>query len=83
MPKCFVEANGIVEIKDALVVEILRIAHLSQVARQLDPRAGQVLELRYFGGLTEAEAASVLGISVATLRRDWEFGRAFIARQLR
>lgn len=50
---------------------------------KVDPRAGQVVELRYFGGLTEAEAASVLGISVATLKRDWEFGRAFIARQLR
>jgi DNA-directed RNA polymerase specialized sigma24 family protein len=49
---------------------------------KVDPRAGQVVELRYFGGLTEAEAASVLGISVATLKRDWEFGRAFIARHL-
>ena len=49
---------------------------------KVDPRAGQVVELRYFGGLTEAEAASVLGISVATLKRDWEFGRAFIAKQL-
>lgn len=49
---------------------------------KVDPRAGQVVELRYFGGLTETEAASVLGISVATLKRDWEFGRAFIARQL-
>jgi len=48
----------------------------------VDPRAGQVVELRYFGGLTEAEAASMLGISVATLKRDWEFGRAFIARHL-
>ena len=31
---------------------------------------------------TKSEAASVLGISVATLKRDWEFGKAFIARQL-
>jgi RNA polymerase sigma-70 factor, ECF subfamily len=49
---------------------------------KVDPRASQVVELRYFGGLTESEAASVLGISVATLKRDWEFGKAFIARQL-
>ena len=49
---------------------------------KLDPRASQVVELRYFGGLTETEAASVLDISVATLKRDWEFAKAFIARQL-
>jgi len=49
---------------------------------KVDTRASQVVELRYFGGLTESEAASVLGISVATLKRDWEFGKAFIARQL-
>ncbi|MCI0423796.1 MAG: sigma-70 family RNA polymerase sigma factor [Acidobacteria bacterium] len=49
---------------------------------EVDPRASQVVELRYFGGLTESEAASVLGISVATLKRDWEFGKAFIARQM-
>lgn len=54
------------------------LEHLEKV----DARASQVVELRYFGGLTESEAASVLGISVATLKRDWEFGRAFIARQL-
>lgn len=49
---------------------------------KVDARASQVVELRYFGGLTESEAASVLGISLATLKRDWEFGKAFIARQL-
>ena len=49
---------------------------------RVDPRASQVLELRYFGGLTESEAASVLDISVATVKRDWEFAKAFITRQL-
>ena len=48
---------------------------------RVDPRASQVVELRYFGGLTESEAASVLDISVATVKRDWEFAKAFITRQ--
>jgi RNA polymerase sigma-70 factor, ECF subfamily len=48
----------------------------------MDARAAQVIELRYFGGLTEKEAAEVLGISVATLKRDWEAGRAWLVSRL-
>jgi RNA polymerase sigma factor (TIGR02999 family) len=48
----------------------------------LDERAAKVIELRYFGGLSEKEAAASLGISVATLKRDWEFARAWLTSQL-
>lgn len=48
----------------------------------LDSRAARVIELRYFGGLTEKEAAEVLGISIATLKRDWEAGRAWLVDRL-
>lgn len=49
---------------------------------ELDPRAAKVVELRYFGGLTEAGAAEVLGISVATVKRDWDFAKTWLAAQL-
>jgi RNA polymerase sigma factor (TIGR02999 family) len=49
---------------------------------QLDPRAAQVVELRFFGGLGEADAAEVIGISVATLKRDWDFAKTWLASQL-
>jgi RNA polymerase sigma-70 factor, ECF subfamily len=49
---------------------------------ELDPRAAKIVELRYFGGLTEADAAEVLGISVATLKRDWDFAKTWLAAQL-
>lgn len=49
---------------------------------ELDGRAAQAIELRYFGGLTESEAAEVLGISLATLKRDWEAGRAWLVDRL-
>src|SRR5215467_5263358 len=39
----------------------------------LDPPAAKVIELRFFGGLTEIETAEALDISVATLKRDWDF----------
>ena len=49
----------------------------------LDSRAAQVIDLRFFGGLSEPEAAEALGISVATLKRDWDFARTWLASQLR
>lgn len=48
----------------------------------LDARAAKVVELRFFGGLTEAEAAEALHISVATLKRDWDFARSWLTGQL-
>jgi RNA polymerase sigma factor (TIGR02999 family) len=48
----------------------------------LDERSAQVIELRFFGGLSETEAAEAIGISVATLKRDWDFARTWLASQL-
>ena len=45
-------------------------------------RASRVVELCFFGGLTQKEAAEVLGISVATVQRDWELARGFLFAQL-
>ena len=49
----------------------------------LDERQGQAITLRYFGGLTVAEIASSLGVSVATVERDCRLGRAWLHGQLR
>jgi RNA polymerase sigma factor (TIGR02999 family) len=48
----------------------------------IDERACRVVELRFFGGLTEAEAASVLGVSERTARNDWRTARAWLRREL-
>lgn len=48
----------------------------------LDPRAAKVVELRYFGGLSDEEAAEVLQISVTTLKRDWQFAKTWLTAQL-
>jgi DNA-directed RNA polymerase specialized sigma24 family protein len=48
----------------------------------LDRRAAKVIELRFFGGLTETEAAEALEISITTLKRDWDFARSWLATQL-
>ncbi|QTN23057.1 RNA polymerase subunit sigma-70 [Rhizobacter sp. AJA081-3] len=49
----------------------------------VDARAAKVVELRFFGGLENEEAAELLGISLATLKRDWAVARAWLHRELR
>ena len=48
----------------------------------IDPRQGQVVELRYFGGLSEQEVAEVLAISRATVTREWQTARAWLYRRI-
>ena len=49
---------------------------------QLAPRQAKVVELRYFGGLTENEIVVALKISPRTVRRDWDFAKAWLLREL-
>ena len=49
----------------------------------VDPRASRVVELRYFTGLNEREAAEAMGVSLSTLKRDWNFAKAWLLDQLR
>jgi len=47
-----------------------------------DERMGRVVELRFFGGMTEEEVAEVVGVSARTVRRDWRKARAWLAEAL-
>jgi len=49
---------------------------------QVAPRQARVVELRYFGGLTEDEIAALLEVSPRTVRRDWELAKAWLLREL-
>ena len=49
---------------------------------QVAPRQARVVELRYFGGLTEEEIVAVLEISLRTVRRDWDLAKAWLLREL-
>ena len=54
---------------------------LTTLAR-VDPRKSQVVELRYFAGLSAAETATVLGVSAETVQRDWRVAKAWLLREL-
>jgi RNA polymerase sigma factor (TIGR02999 family) len=48
----------------------------------MDPQQGKLVELRFFGGLTIADTAAVLGVSAATVKREWALARAWLQREL-
>ena len=65
-------AEALMELDDAL-------ERLSAI----DPRRSEILEQRYFGGLSLEETAEVLGVSLATVKRDLKFARAWLAAEFR
>jgi RNA polymerase sigma factor (TIGR02999 family) len=64
-------------------IDILELDEALQELERLEPRAGQVVELRYFGGYTDKEVVEALGVPLATVRRDWEFARTWLFDRMR
>jgi RNA polymerase sigma factor (TIGR02999 family) len=62
--------------------ELLLLDHALTELTTLDPCQGQIVELRYFGGLSEQEVAGVLGVSRSTVTREWHTARAWLYRRL-
>lgn len=62
--------------------EILRVHEALEELAALDQRLVQVVEMRYFAGLTEVEIAESLGLTERTVRRDWEKARLLLAKAL-
>ena len=75
----FVES--LVIVKERLDVVLAIDAALTRLSL-LDARQSKVVELRFFGGLTEHEVAEVLGIAIRTVRRDWNVARAWLHGEL-
>lgn len=66
----------------ARAADLVALDDAMQSLAQLDPRKAQVVELRFFGGLTTDEAAEVLKVSSTTVLRDWNTARAWLYREL-
>jgi DNA-directed RNA polymerase specialized sigma24 family protein len=74
------EASVLTNQRDA---DLLDLDDALRLLENLDPRAARVVELRFFGGLDEKEASAVMGTSVATLKRDWDFAKTWLFSRLR
>lgn len=73
------------DVIDSIEVDRLDLLALEEALTRLEQassRQAEVVELRFFGGLSIEQAAEVLGVSHATIERDWRFARAWLHREL-
>ena len=63
--------------------ELLALDEALERLAAMDPRLGLVVDCRFFGGLSEAETARVLGVSERTVSRDWSIARGWLYGELR
>lgn len=78
-----VELEDVMLVSDDNIDDILALHHALQRLEELDARKSLVLEYRYFGGLTNDEIKDALGVSLATVKRDMMFSRAWLAKELK
>jgi RNA polymerase sigma factor (TIGR02999 family) len=64
-------------------LDVLALDVALEKLSQRYPRQGQLVELRFFGGLTVDETATVLGVAPITVKRDWALARAWLFREMR
>ena len=67
---------------DGNAIDVVALDEALRRLAELSPRQAQIVELRYFGGLTEEQVAATLNISSRTVRRDWNVARAWLYREL-
>src|SRR5262245_3192448 len=63
-------------------VDLLALHEALEELTSFDPQQGRIVELKFFGGLSIEETAEVVGISHATVERDWKMARAWLRRKL-
>ncbi len=63
--------------------DVLRVNEALDVLAQAEPRLAKVVEMRYFGGYTEAEVAEALGVADRTVSRDWDKARLLLSSMLK
>uniref|UniRef100_Q02A05 RNA polymerase, sigma-24 subunit, ECF subfamily n=1 Tax=Solibacter usitatus (strain Ellin6076) TaxID=234267 RepID=Q02A05_SOLUE len=63
-------------------VDLLELNRSLELLTSLDPQQGRVVELRYFGGLSVDETAEVLGISPATVKREWSTAKLWLLQHM-
>ncbi|HEV8369079.1 MAG TPA: sigma-70 family RNA polymerase sigma factor [Pyrinomonadaceae bacterium] len=74
--------DDVAVISDERAVELVALDEAISSLAQLDERKAQVVEFRYFGGLSVEETAEVLGVSSDTVTREWRRAKAFLHREL-
>jgi RNA polymerase sigma factor (TIGR02999 family) len=76
-PAARVELDGQIPASETSVDVLMLDVALTELSAH-DPRQGQIVELRYFGGLSEQQVAETMGVSRATVTREWKRARAWL-----
>lgn len=78
----FSEADILNKADGHAIEDILAIHEALEKLARHDQRCGQVVEMRFFGGLTNEEIAAVLGVTERTVKNDWSYARLWLQREL-
>ena len=70
------------EVGDGREVDLIALDDALSELDRVDAQQGRIVELRYFGGLSIEETARVLGVSAATVKRNWRLAKAWLHREL-
>lgn len=74
--------TGVLDAESAGASELIRVNEALDELAKLDARLAQIVEMKYFAGLTNEEVADVLNLSERTVRRDWDKARAVLFQEL-
>jgi RNA polymerase sigma factor (TIGR02999 family) len=69
-------------VSDERTAEVVALDETLQRLAEIDPRKSQIVELRFFGGLSIEETAEVLAVSPGTVMRDWTLAKAWLRREM-
>ena len=70
------------DVLEARQVDVIALDSALKALHDLDPRQSQIVELRFFGGLTVEETAEVVGISPASVKREWTAAKLWLLREI-
>lgn len=82
MPRADLSSIANFAASKARPLDFLDVEAALEALAELDPRQAHIVEMRYYGGLSIAEVAVVLGLSDATVNRDWQTARAWLFKRL-
>lgn len=80
--ECRVELGEDLEQPQPRGTDVVALDDALKQLSQFDPQQSLIVELRFFGGLTVEEIAAVLGVSAATIGRDWSMAKAWLSREM-
>ena len=77
-----VRLGEVLDVYEERAIDVIVLNEALERLTEMDAELGRLVELRFFGGLTIAETASVLGVSTPTVERSWRFARSWLRTEL-